>query len=442
MRFYFPDSNDQIDPNFDWDREEHPDHHVRQRDDVYAHEALSKPGFQGILVSKPIVDGMSGKGTRYTTAQRHRLYRNGVHRFFRLPQQMRTLGDCGAFTYVDEEEPPITPIDALEFYEGCRFDEGISVDHVILGYIDEDPDRPQLDVGPGTSSEQEPKLEEFARRQTISLDYADEFIGLVRSQGLRVTPVGAAQGWSPSSYAESVRQLQKMGYTRIALGGLVAQKTHQILRVLQAVDDVRDSETQLHLLGVTRLDHIHEFARFGVTSFDSTAPFRQAFMDDRNNYHWPDRKAYTTLRVPPVGGNAAVKRMIKSGQLDQQQALEHERRCLELLTADTIDVDETVAALDAYLDLLQLQGTKTKVRTDEHRRLLEDAPWTECKCGVCEQDGVHVAIFRGTERNKRRGFHNISVFGQQLADTVAEHGLSDPLGKVEASDTTPSGSQE
>lgn len=432
MRFYFPDSNDQVDPFFDWEREEHPDHHVRQRDDVYAHEALERPGFHGILVSKAIVDGFSGKGTRYTAAQRHRLYRNGVHRFFRLPPGMDAIGDCGAFAYVDEEEPLVTPAEALAFYEGCDFDAGVSVDHVILGYVDEDPNAPRLELAGAVSETEQAKLDAWTRRQQISLDYAAEFIDLARERDVRVEPVGAAQGWSPTSYANSVVQLQKMGYDRIALGGLVAQKSDQILRVLRAVDDVRDPKTRLHLLGVTRLDHLRDFARLGVTSFDSTAPFRQAFMDDRNNYHWPDRPAYTALRVPPVGGNAAVKRMIQAGKIDQGEALAGEKRCLELLTADPIDVDKAVDALDSYLALLQLQGDKTKVRTEEHRRLLEDAPWRSCQCGVCETDGVHVAIFRGTERNKRRGFHNLSVFGDRLAE-LSHGSLSDPLDIVETS---------
>ncbi len=444
MRFYFPDSNDQVDPFFDWSREEHPDHHVRQRDDVYAHEALSVPGFQGILVSKPIVDGVSGRGTRYTAAQRQRLYRNGVHQFFRLPTGMDAIGDCGAFTYVEEDEPPVTPTDALDFYEGCSFDAGISVDHVILGYLDENPDVPQLELETALSPAEQSKRDEWARRQQISLEYAAEFIDLVREQRLRVQPVGAAQGWSPSSYAESVQALQKMGYERIALGGLVAQKSHQILRVLHAVDEIRDAATNLHLLGVTRLEHLHEFAALGVASFDSTAPFRQAFMDDRNNYHWPGRSAYSALRVPPVGGNSTVKRMIRSGQVDQRQALDLERRCLQLLTATPIDVGAAVDALDQYLALLQLQGDKTKIRTDEHRRLLEDAPWEHCPCGVCERDGVHVAIFRGTERNKRRGFHNLSVFGQRLAETVSNPPMSDPTASVDPSPPIeePSGSSQ
>ena len=40
MRFYFPDSQDQIDPSFDFETEERSPFRIRQRDDLYAHEVL------------------------------------------------------------------------------------------------------------------------------------------------------------------------------------------------------------------------------------------------------------------------------------------------------------------------------------------------------------------------------------------------------------------
>ena len=61
MKFFFPDSQDQIDPGFDFGTEEHPALRVRQRDDLYAHEALDGHIIDGLLVSKAIVDGTGGE---------------------------------------------------------------------------------------------------------------------------------------------------------------------------------------------------------------------------------------------------------------------------------------------------------------------------------------------------------------------------------------------
>src|SRR3954452_2415666 len=135
MRFYFPDRQDQIDPSFDFISEERSIYRVRQRDELYAHEALANPPFDGMLVSKTIVDGLPGATGKYTVAQRQRLYRVGIREFFRLDRvggpRLSTIGDCGAFTYVREEHPPYTPSEVVDFYAEAGFDLGISVDHVI-----------------------------------------------------------------------------------------------------------------------------------------------------------------------------------------------------------------------------------------------------------------------------------------------------------------------
>ena len=78
MKFFFPDSQDQIDREFDFLTEEKAVFRVRQRDDLYAHEALHVPPFAGLLVSKAIVDGTAGGTGKYTVAQRHQIGRAHV----------------------------------------------------------------------------------------------------------------------------------------------------------------------------------------------------------------------------------------------------------------------------------------------------------------------------------------------------------------------------
>src|SRR4051812_2303379 len=133
MKFFFPDSQDQIDPSYDFKRERSDRDRVRQRDDRYAHETLSVP-YDGVLLSKALVDG---RGSKYTFAQRQRLFRLGIRRFLRLDdhertKRLQTLGDCGAFNYVREDVPPYSVEEVFDFYDELGFDFGISVDHVIL----------------------------------------------------------------------------------------------------------------------------------------------------------------------------------------------------------------------------------------------------------------------------------------------------------------------
>ncbi len=410
MKFFFPDSQDQIDPRFDLLSEEHDPLRVRQRDDQYAHEYHYEPPYDGILLSKGIVDGVEGQNGKYSQAQRQRLLRQGMRRFFRLsgPGQppLLAMGDCGAFSYVGLETPPYTADEVLDFYEELGVDIGTAIDHIILGY------NAKHDTA---SADEVPK--EWIRRREITMELAAKFLERHKRRALKFVPMGVAQGWSPRSYAESVRGLQKMGYQKIALGGMVALKSAQILETLRAVSAVRGQKTQLHLFGVTRCEHINQFKEHGVTSFDSTSPFRQAFKDDRDNYHTLG-KNYLALRVPQVDANNKLKLAIRAGKVDQKEALRLEGRCMELLNAFDREACAVPELLEALLDYERLHNGK-KDRRAAYKELIEDRPWKKCQCRVCREVGIHVVVFRGSERNKRRGFHNLYVFGKRLHQEIA-----------------------
>jgi hypothetical protein len=403
MRFFFPDSQDQIDPSFDFRTEERSLFRVRQRDDRYAHEVLKRPAYTGILVSKAIVDGTTEGAGKYSLPQRHRLYRLGVRRFFRLDEtrwpRLETIGDCGAFSYVREEVPPYTVDEVIDFYEGCGFDFGISVDHVILGYLEPNGQKPQIDP-------------DWVSRQKLTLELARQFLRRHKARRCRFAPVGVAQGWDPQSYASAVRKLQAMGYRRIALGGMVPLKTHQVLACLERVREVRQRGTQLHLLGVTRSEYVTKFARLGVASFDSTSPFRQAFKDDKDNYH-TSTNTFTALRVPQVDANPRMKKLIQAGQIDQRTAMRLEAEALDALHSFGKGRLGLKRTLDAVLEYERLFDA-TKDQSEEYERTLLSAPWKKCACGICAAIGIDIVIFRGSERNKRRGFHNLYAFNRRL----------------------------
>lgn len=407
MRFYFPDSQDQIDPNFDFEVEEHPPHHVRQRDDLYAHEALHEPASTGILVSMGV--------ERYTMSQRHRLLRMGIREFFRLDTvsgpRIETLGDCGAFGYVQEPEPPVSVNEVIDFYEGCGFDAGVSVDHVIAGFQeDHDHSFPGFDGVPP----------DWRRRQEITIELASDFLKEHKAQGCRFQPIGAAQGWSPSSYAHSVSELQAMGYKRIGLGGLVSLKTPEILRVLSAVSEVSQADLEFHLFGVTRTNQVTSFQQFGVTSIDSTSPFRQAFKDDKDNYHTHD-KNYVAIRIPQVDGNPRLKRQVRAGEVELVQAQKLERACLDTVRACARREAGVEVAIEALHEYGDLYGSK-KDHSVPYRETLGERPWESCDCAICQGAGIEVVIFRGAERNKRRGFHNLFVFNKRLQAVLTPMG--------------------
>lgn len=55
---------------------------------------------------------------------------------------------------------------------------------------------------------------------------------------------------------------------------------------------------------------------------------------------------------------------------------------------------------------------------DAYEELLRTRPWDECDCTICDRHGIDVAIFRGNNRNRRRGFHNTRRFYQEFQDEL------------------------
>ncbi len=407
MKFFLPDSQDLVDPTFDFERERRSVARQRQLDDLYAHEIFSTPAFDGLLVSKGIVDGFGALGSRYTAAQRHRLLRRGAPAFFRLdraPHPLKIMGDCGAFTYVAEDVPPYSVDEVLEFYESCRFDMGVSLDHVILEF------KPAADT-PGSGVE----IPESVRdRQKLTLELAEKFLHKHKAGRHSFEPLGVAQGWSPKSYAVAVKALQKMGYGYIALGGMVPLKTPELRMCLEEIQTVRKPGTRLHLLGVTRTEHLEEFSRLGVASFDSTSPLRQAFKDDRDNYY-SDTYKYTAIRIPQVEGNPGLQRKISSGQVSQEQARRLERASLEAMKLFEEGRRTPSQVVEVLMEYERFYDPDTKKsHAAAYEKTLTDAPWRRCPCEVCQSLKYHVILFRGAERNRRRGFHNIWTLYRQL----------------------------
>jgi hypothetical protein len=401
IKYFLPDGLDLVDPSFDFEREIRSPARIRHHHDHYAHEIFSSPAYDGLLISKGIVDCSQ----RYTIAQRNRLRRVGAPEFFRVQAlNLPIMGDCGAFTYMRESCPPFTVDDVLEFYVDCDVDFGISVDHIIPAF---------LPRGKNFINESDAGVPlEFRQRQELTLQLAAEFLNKHQTLRLKFTPLGVAQGWDPQSYARAVESLQKMGYTYIALGGMATLRTEAILKCLEEIREVRRSDTCIHLLGVARTGFAVAFAKLGVASFDSTSPLRQAFQDSKDNYYTLDR-AYTAVRVPQVSCNPMLSRRISSGEVSQEHAARLEKHCLEALRQYEAGERSVESALECVLDFQNLYGPAQHL-IESYREVLTERPWKGCPCDVCRRIGYHVILFRGAERNLRRGFHNIWVFYRRI----------------------------
>ena len=421
MKFFYADSLDLVDPHFDFLAEKSLNpKRIPQRDDVYAHELMGEQRpYDGLLVSKALfrVGGGSVATGKYSQAQRKRFERDGARKFLRVPRSASTgrahypvLGDCGAFAYRNEEEPPFNVDELIDFYEDGQFSMGISLDHVVLAY-NESLDRPEAAQGtlPGVRSTHASVRSEAIRRQELSLENADEFRRKAIARAVAFEPIGAAHGWSPISYQRAVRELVRMGYDYIALGGLVPRKSREIDEILRAVRTESLGHARLHLLGVVRPELFDLMKDSGVVSFDSSSPIWQAFKDAKDNFYSSDSAGhYTAVRIPQSDQGLPMRR-IREGRIDQAEAIAAERGALDALRLfgrHQLSIDSLLRALRRYDDLLG-DDRKTKTPWERMERTLTDRPWDSCPCPICSEIGIEVILFRGANRNRRRGFHNL-----------------------------------
>jgi hypothetical protein len=55
---------------------------------------------------------------------------------------------------------------------------------------------------------------------------------------------------------------------------------------------------------------------------------------------------------------------------------------------------------------------------EAYQDTLETRAWEKCDCRICEDNGIEVCIFRGNDRNRRRGFHNTRRFYDEFVEEL------------------------
>ncbi|MFQ3476673.1 queuine tRNA-ribosyltransferase tRNA-guanine transglycosylase [Halonotius sp. F2-221B] len=55
---------------------------------------------------------------------------------------------------------------------------------------------------------------------------------------------------------------------------------------------------------------------------------------------------------------------------------------------------------------------------EAYQKILSNRPWEDCECPICANHGIEVCIFRGNDRNRRRGFHNTASFYEEFSEAL------------------------
>ena len=128
VKFFFADSLDCVDPNFDFLNDRFSPGRNRQSGDFFAHEVLGQSPYHGLLLSYAAV-GTGDKTSRFSQGQRLRLFRDGVHSFYRYPyaeysgkrEDYPIMGDSGAFSFRNYDKLPFTLQELYYYYATCGF---------------------------------------------------------------------------------------------------------------------------------------------------------------------------------------------------------------------------------------------------------------------------------------------------------------------------------
>ena len=396
--YFFPDWDDYVYEPFN--PNETPE--FRQSEDVkrcYAHEIFGKETpYDGLLYSLAQL--------RTKMGPLNRLYRKesfDLRGEMRVPAEMPLFGDCGAFSYIAESEPPLSSEEAASLYHKFGFNLAASVDHIPISSLSEKEKKDRMD---------------------LTAENAEEFLEIHRShEEYQFLPVGSIQGITPDDYVRFTHKYVGMGYKHIALGGLVRRKDSEILEIVAAVRGALQQYTRgeneniwIHLFGILRADLQESFQTLGVSSFDSASYMRTAWTSSTKNYFAADGSWYGSIRVPISTSKRMRDAAESHATISNEYMQELEKKCLvslERFDRKEIGAQEVLDSINEYNTLLQRKGTYNRF-SEKYKELLENRPWEKCACKVCKDAGIDIVIFRGANRNRRRGFHNTWVFYHKI----------------------------
>ncbi|MGO0123077.1 tRNA-guanine transglycosylase DpdA [Desulfothermobacter acidiphilus] len=409
--YFLPDWDDLLDPHFDFQE----DGFSEKRRDVHVARFMNERGFpicDGILVS--LAHGMKGKGVfrLFNPTDTRSLAPAPLRAHYGLGAGRFLFGDCGAFSYLEKEKPPLHPAQAAVLYEIYGVDLGASVDHIPAPFLPE---------------------EEKVRRMEITRENARLFLEYHRQLKCSFTPVGVIQGTAPASYARQLFDYVEMGYRHLAIGGLAFRPNSEIVSIAQELAKARQAlgrkDIWLHLFGVSRPELLPCFQELGVQSFDNASYFRKAWLRSDQNYLGVNGEWYAAVRVPVLSDPRNYKKVKRHFSLEEAAAREKEALSALILYGEgKLELEETLEKVLAYDEMVDRADKKGKNYAAKYRRTLEERPWEECPCPVCRELGIHAVIFRGTNRNKRRGAHNTWMLYRKVIGSG--RGESDRLGKL------------
>ena len=288
--YFLPDWDDMLDVDYNFNADRFSADHRLDRVEQHCIQVMQPERMcDGIVVSLAQHLGSKGVLRKFGPTDLQALAPESLREKFGLSINQWVFGDCGAFTYVNEPLPTITTEQAISMYQLYGFDLGSSVDHIPFPMI--------------TINNEKKVLSEAERQQRVKLtrDNAAAFLALHKQRKCTFIPVGTIQALSPDDYAKQLLEYVEIGYTHIAIGGLIPKSNAEIQDTVQALGKAKTylkKEIWIYLFGVFRPKIQPLFHHYGITSFDSATYFRKAWLRSDQNYLGVDGQWYAAIRVP------------------------------------------------------------------------------------------------------------------------------------------------
>lgn len=408
VSYFLPDWDDLLDDGFDFESDNFSGFSRKQRNDKHCSILMQpKEMCDGILVSLAQHLKSPGPLKRIIGTDSISLAPKNLREQFGFIESNKPIfGDCGAFSYVNEEKPAISVEQALALYDLHGFDFGASVDHIPVTAVERNGIKIQLNKA------------ERLNRVNITKNNAESFIQLAKQRKVPFIPVGTIQALNPIEYGKTARFYHSIGYRHLAIGGLVPLTDAVVGEIVKSVMSVVSSlkpRPWVHLFGIFRPKLQTLFRQLKVDSFDSASYFRKAWLRSDQNYLASNGKWYAAIRVHMTRDGRTRKRLEQAG-LNIEKLEGQESKVMELLCKfdrDEVNIHEVLDAVIEYDEFIT-RSSEVRSMRQKYERTLLDRPWKSCDCPFCQKAGIHMLIFRGANRNKRRGAHNTLMLYESL----------------------------
>ena len=345
--------------------------------------------FDGVLVSRAKLEENKKKLKL--------VFQEGIRSFLRLPSSFPIMGDCGAWGYIEQDAPPYDAVQILDYYQKLGFDIGVTVDHLVVPkFAEQRIQRTKITFENGLKG-----FEAWQKK------YKQDFKLLV-----------AVQGWETQDYVRMYLDYYKRGVRSFAFGGLARSPSSEARNLIHEMKKEMIAEKampeQIHFFGLGRFSLFTDFKmleEMGIeVSFDTASWLRRAWLSGINYYTVNDRlNGYRAIRISQTGRRTGLRGKKKLGsEVDIESVEKAEQESLSRVRAydqGKVTILPVIESLHQYADRTGLGKGLEK----HYQETLTDMPWKKCECPICKSIGVEVVIFRGNNRNRRRGFHNTYV---------------------------------